>query len=473
MADDKKTALEAMWPQVLERVKARRRFTWILLSHNAQVQSYDGATLTLAWAHQGAVDNFTSSGSCGVLEDVLAAALGVPATVESVIGGDLSALSLMTDERAQAQPRVPAAITAPLSPLPPQDLATAAAQRALGQTAFLIHQQGDDRIAALLANVGSVELCPADVTGHRAAVLSAPRHLVPHFTDDVLTAIQSVFERVADRHGLRISGVTAACALPEIGDDWRHVLQAKLKLAAEAASVRLPRPRAGEVAAEGSFGCIRYAKTTGRRCRRDAAEWPAYDDLPSPVAACHNHLTAEEWEACQQARKRAWDEGRIRADADRDAHMAQTEQAADPDDEPKPCTGECISKQRAWGYDNDGAMSDCAKCDGWVCIDCGQSQVDGELEMCANCTKQQSTRQPDPKWEHDAWGEDAVGPSPQDLLTALVNDLVKATNSTFPQVNARINRTIGVASRVGADEQVIRRAVGAARTWLARLDPPA
>lgn len=51
----------------------------------------------------------------------------------------------------------------------------------------------------------------------------------------------------------------------------------------------------------------------------------------------------------------------------------------------------------------------------------------------------------------------------------LVNDLVKATGTTHRQVNARLNRKAGVITRVGADEQVIRRAARDARAWLDQL----
>ncbi|MFJ6890043.1 hypothetical protein ACIQRC_35085 [Streptomyces californicus] len=51
----------------------------------------------------------------------------------------------------------------------------------------------------------------------------------------------------------------------------------------------------------------------------------------------------------------------------------------------------------------------------------------------------------------------------------MVNDLVKATGTTHREVNAGLNRRIGVPSRVGAEEQVIRRAAGAARAWLDEL----
>ncbi|MEU1307299.1 DNA polymerase III subunit gamma and tau [Streptomyces cinnamoneus] len=61
-----------MWPNILEAVKNRRRFTWILLSQNAQVSGFDGTTLQVGFSNPGARDSFTNSGS----EDVLRQALG-------------------------------------------------------------------------------------------------------------------------------------------------------------------------------------------------------------------------------------------------------------------------------------------------------------------------------------------------------------------------------------------------------------
>ncbi|WP_159769669.1 DNA polymerase III subunit gamma and tau [Streptomyces sp. HM190] len=61
-----------LWPNILEAVKNRRRFTWILLSQNAHVAGFDGTTLQIGFVNAGARDNFASSGS----EDVLRAALG-------------------------------------------------------------------------------------------------------------------------------------------------------------------------------------------------------------------------------------------------------------------------------------------------------------------------------------------------------------------------------------------------------------
>ncbi|WP_241778075.1 DNA polymerase III subunit gamma and tau, partial [Streptomyces sp. CT34] len=61
-----------MWPQILDAVKDRRRFTWILLSQNAQVSGFDGTTLQIGFPNAGARDSFANGGSEDVLKDVLA-----------------------------------------------------------------------------------------------------------------------------------------------------------------------------------------------------------------------------------------------------------------------------------------------------------------------------------------------------------------------------------------------------------------
>ncbi|MFD9305297.1 DNA polymerase III subunit gamma and tau, partial [Streptomyces sp. NPDC060048] len=79
--------IQAMWPAVLEAVKNRRRFTWILLSQNAQVAGFDGTTLQLGFPNAGARDNFASSGSEDVLKAVLAEQFQVTWKIEAVLGG--------------------------------------------------------------------------------------------------------------------------------------------------------------------------------------------------------------------------------------------------------------------------------------------------------------------------------------------------------------------------------------------------
>ncbi|KAF3466260.1 DNA polymerase III subunit gamma and tau [Streptomyces sp. Tu 3180] len=74
-----------LWPDILEAVKNRRRFTWILLSQNAQVTAFDGTTLQLGFVNAGARDNFLSSGSEDVLRQALAEQFNVQWKIESVV----------------------------------------------------------------------------------------------------------------------------------------------------------------------------------------------------------------------------------------------------------------------------------------------------------------------------------------------------------------------------------------------------
>ena len=69
--------MRRLWPQVLEEVKNRRRFTWILLSQNAQVTDVRDGTLLLSLANVGARDSFGKGGSEDILREALIAALGV------------------------------------------------------------------------------------------------------------------------------------------------------------------------------------------------------------------------------------------------------------------------------------------------------------------------------------------------------------------------------------------------------------
>ncbi|MFD5660632.1 DNA polymerase III subunit gamma and tau [Streptomyces hirsutus] len=74
-----------LWPNILEVVKNRRRFTWILLSQNAQVTGFDGTTLQIGFVNSGARDNFMSSGSEDVLRQALAEQFNVQWKIEAVI----------------------------------------------------------------------------------------------------------------------------------------------------------------------------------------------------------------------------------------------------------------------------------------------------------------------------------------------------------------------------------------------------
>ncbi|MFJ2899548.1 DNA polymerase III subunit gamma and tau [Streptomyces sp. NPDC087218] len=74
-----------MWPDILEAVKNRRRFTWILLSQNAQVTGFDGTTLQIGFLNAGARDNFSGSGSEDVLKQALAERFNAQWKIEAIV----------------------------------------------------------------------------------------------------------------------------------------------------------------------------------------------------------------------------------------------------------------------------------------------------------------------------------------------------------------------------------------------------
>ncbi|MEU6448451.1 DNA polymerase III subunit gamma and tau [Streptomyces sp. NPDC046979] len=75
----------SLWPNILEAVKNRRRFTWILLSQNAQVTGFDGTSLQIGFVNAGARDNFVSSGSEDVLRQALAEQFNVQWKIDAVV----------------------------------------------------------------------------------------------------------------------------------------------------------------------------------------------------------------------------------------------------------------------------------------------------------------------------------------------------------------------------------------------------
>ena len=77
-----------MWPDVLDVVKGMRRFTWTLLSHNAQVAGVENGRLTLSMVNAGARDSFISSGSDEIVRQALITVLAVDWKVDAVVDPD-------------------------------------------------------------------------------------------------------------------------------------------------------------------------------------------------------------------------------------------------------------------------------------------------------------------------------------------------------------------------------------------------
>ena len=74
-----------LWPDVLESVKLKRRYTWILLSQNAQVAAVDDTTLTVALVNAGARNSFVSGGSEEILRQAAIDVIGRDWRIESIV----------------------------------------------------------------------------------------------------------------------------------------------------------------------------------------------------------------------------------------------------------------------------------------------------------------------------------------------------------------------------------------------------
>jgi DNA polymerase-3 subunit gamma/tau len=74
-----------LWPEVLEEIKTLRRYTWTLLSHNAQVAALEESRITLAMVNAGARDSFLRGGSDEIVREALVRVLGVDWKVDAIV----------------------------------------------------------------------------------------------------------------------------------------------------------------------------------------------------------------------------------------------------------------------------------------------------------------------------------------------------------------------------------------------------
>jgi len=71
------TALRRMWPEVIDKVKGKRRLTWSLLATSAQIISLDDENITIGIVNAGARDSFIRSESDVILSDAFDEVTGV------------------------------------------------------------------------------------------------------------------------------------------------------------------------------------------------------------------------------------------------------------------------------------------------------------------------------------------------------------------------------------------------------------
>ena len=106
------TDVRRLWPEVLEEVKGKRRFTWILLSQNAQVTELRDNTLLLAMSNAGARDSFGRGGSEDVLREAIVVVLGADFKIETMVDPSASPATAPRTP-APAEPAAPAPAPTP------------------------------------------------------------------------------------------------------------------------------------------------------------------------------------------------------------------------------------------------------------------------------------------------------------------------------------------------------------------------
>ncbi len=104
-----------LWPDILDEVKKRRRFTWILLSQNAHVVDVLDGVLTLGIANPGARDSFGRGGSEDVLRESI---LQVTATGVSIKVIDAGPSESQAPTPAPVQQAAPAPVPQSSPPRP-------------------------------------------------------------------------------------------------------------------------------------------------------------------------------------------------------------------------------------------------------------------------------------------------------------------------------------------------------------------
>ncbi len=96
--------LRRLWPQVLEEVKSRKRFTHALLSQNAHIVEVRGKELLLGFTSQGTLERFQGGGSIDVLRDCLVEVVGADLQIRASVDGGPSQVGRQSGQRPAEQP---------------------------------------------------------------------------------------------------------------------------------------------------------------------------------------------------------------------------------------------------------------------------------------------------------------------------------------------------------------------------------
>jgi len=240
--------------------------------------------------------------------------------------------------------------------------------------------------------------------------------------------------------------------------------------------------------------CTRYARTTRRQCAREAADWPGHrdafgapmtdrPDLPR-VVACWSHLTDAERLRCQEARQRYNAESNALWAARREQEeqeLAARRAAGIPDPEPvvyepvevQRCADGCISRDRKEGTsDVDSHAWTCANCGGYVCFVCGTTPVEDSFQFCPVC-EEAATADWAAQDQTNALIDYTAAPTFRSDISALVTQIVKSGGPDYPQVQAILNRQMGIRHRGDATTDQLQVGWRYAQQWLDRLSASA
>ncbi len=143
-----------MWPSVLDRVKATRRVSWLVLFEKADIVGVDDSVMTLAFPNVGDPKGFFAGGHAEVLRQALIDVLGVDWQVEAVHDPSLAGHGARQPAASAAAPVGPESPTSPASSAPDEvDLVENSVDDDTEQTA------GHDLVAQQLGGtvIGEIE----------------------------------------------------------------------------------------------------------------------------------------------------------------------------------------------------------------------------------------------------------------------------------------------------------------------------
>jgi DNA polymerase III subunit gamma/tau len=96
------TALRRMWPEVIEKVKGKRRLTWSLLATSAQIISLDDENITIGIVNTGARDSFIRSESDVILSDAFEEVTGVRRKIVATVDTSMSTNTMARSDEDMA-----------------------------------------------------------------------------------------------------------------------------------------------------------------------------------------------------------------------------------------------------------------------------------------------------------------------------------------------------------------------------------